>query len=112
MVVEEVQKMKMKEAKIQNEINLLSSPNVKVFDVEKKIFKIYDEIRILKDDKDRKMKRFTLLREHISINLSTIEGKLEECLSTKTSFQKFSYENLQACEIASYGLCALLSVVD
>ena len=85
---------------------------MKIFDTEKSISKLCDDIRILSHEKERKLKRFSLLRDHVSINISIVESQLEECLTSKTSYEKFHYANLQACEIASYGLCALLSVSD
>ena len=47
LAAEEDQKLQLKEAEIQNKCNLLSSPNVKICDVEKKNHKLYDEIRNL-----------------------------------------------------------------
>lgn len=103
-ISEILEKIKMKEVEIQTTVNLLSSPNVKISDVEKNISKLYDDIRIPNDEKYKKLRRFTLLREYVSIKLIIIVNQLEECLSSKTSYGKF--------EIASYGLCALLSVSD
>ena len=85
---------------------------MKILDVEKKIRKHIDEIRILQDERNKKMRRLTILREHISMKLSIIEEQLEECLTTKTSFQKFKFESLQACQMAAYGLSTLLNVAD
>lgn len=56
LISEEIQKIKIKEAEIKIEVNLLSSPNVKILDIENKICKLYDEIRTLHDDKDMKLK--------------------------------------------------------
>lgn len=60
-VSEVVEKIKAKEAEIQLETNLLASPNVKILDIEKRMSKVNDEIRILNDEKDKKLKIFALL---------------------------------------------------
>ena len=65
---------------------------------------------MLAEEKNRKMIRINILREHISIKTSIVEDQIEECLSVKTSFQKFSFNSLQACQKAAYGLSTLLNV--
>ena len=65
---------------------------------------------MLEDNKERIKKRFSLLREHLSMNLRTIEYYLEERLPVKTYFGKFIYFDLNVIEIASYGLCILIKI--
>lgn len=59
-----------------------------------------------------KLKRFSLLREHLALKFDSIERQLEECLAIKESHDKFSYTDLDIVEIASYSLCTFSSVAD
>lgn len=94
---EEDKKIREKLDAITAETNTLTSPNVKISSVEKSIRKLKDEIRMLAEEKNRKMIRINILREHVSIKISIVEDQIEQCLSAKTLFQKFSFNSLQAC---------------
>lgn len=107
-----LEKLNNKEAELQVIVTELHNPSMKITDTEKKLSKIHDEIRLLENEKETQLKRFSLFRENLTLKISNVHNQLEECLSSKTSYGKFSYPNLRAVEIASYGLCALLSISD
>lgn len=111
-LIEEEKKIKEKQDEIVAETNSLASLNIKISTVEKKIKKLCDEIRTLNDEKNKKIIRINILREHVSIKLTIIEEHLDECLTAKTTLQKFNFESLQACQIVAYGLSTLLNVVE
>ena len=69
-------------------------------------------IRILESYEEKVTKRFSSLREVMSPKIKILQRKLEECLSTKTSYDKFSYTDLSVVEVASYALCSLLLISD
>ena len=92
-------------------IDHLCQPSVKIEGVETQVGKTYDEISMLEDNNERIKKRFSLLREHLLMKLSTIKHQLEDCLSVETSFDKFIHSYLNAVEIASYAICVLLSIL-
>lgn len=47
--------------------------------------------------------------ESIALKLSSIERQLEEFVKTKDTYSNFVYSDLNAIEIASYALCAMLT---
>lgn len=55
---------------------------------------------------------FSLMRENLSLKISTLEQKVGEFLKAKTSFDKKNYSDLNAVEIASYRLGTLLSISE
>ena len=89
----------------------ISQPDVNIEGIEAQVSKIYDEISQLEDKKTRITKRFLVLREHLSVKLSTVEFQLQECLLAKIYFHNFIYSNLNVVEISSYGLCDLLDIL-
>ena len=103
--------MKTKRDEVQG-VDQLQQLGIKIEDVEAQIGKTYDEISLIKLHRERTSKRFSLLREHSSLKINTLEQQVEECLKANTSFDKFVYSDLNAVEIASYGLCALLSILE
>ena len=58
------------------------------------------------------MKRSSKFREAISLRITTIYRKLEECFKAKDNYSKILYSDLNAVEIASYALCAILTSVE
>lgn len=48
----------------------------------------------------------------MDLKLSTIERQLEECIKAKDTYSNFMYSNLNAIEIASYALSAILNIVE
>ena len=70
------------------------------------------ELRLLLNEKEQKVNKLSLLREHVSTKLSIIEEQLRECQKAKIAYDKFGFDSIQACEIAAYGLSTLLSVSD
>lgn len=77
LTVEEDKKIREKIDAITSETNTLSSPNVKISSIEKNIRKLNDEIKMLAKEKNRKMLRINILREHISIKTSIVEDQIE-----------------------------------
>ena len=55
------------------------------------------------------MKRTSKFRESISLKLSFVEKQLEECVKAKEAYTNFLYSDINAIEIESYALCAILS---
>ena len=80
--------------------------------IEAHVSKTCDEISMLEDRKTRITKRLSLLREYLSMKLSMVECQLEECLSLKTFFDSFVYSDLNAMEIACYGLRNVLNILE
>ena len=62
--------------------------------------------------KEKALRIFSLLRDHLSPQITLIQTQLEECSATKTSYDKFVFIDLNAIELASYSLCVLISVSD
>ena len=58
-------------------------------DVEAKIGKTYDEISLIEMNKEIITKRFSLVRENLSLKIEFLERQVEECLKAKTSFDFF-----------------------
>ena len=63
-------------------------------------------------EKEKVPRRFSLLRDHLSPHITLIQNQLDECIATKTSYDKFVFLYLNAEKLASYALCALISVSD
>ena len=59
--------------------------------------------------KEQILKRFSEFRESISLRTTIIERQLEECVKAKDTYSNFLYSNLNAVEIASNALCAILT---
>lgn len=55
------------------------------------------------------MIRLLEFRDSIVLNISFIERQLEECDKAKDTYADFTYSDLNAVEIASYALCAILT---
>lgn len=68
-------------------------------------------IRVLDSNKEKVVKRFSTIREILSPKISILQRKLEECLATKTSYDKFSYTHLSMVEVASYALISIYDIV-
>ena len=90
-----------------NEVQNLSAQLV---DLERKIMSINDEIKLIELKKKILLKIFSLLNEHLTLKIDHVQRQLVECLSVKASYEKFSYIDLEVVEIASYGLCTILSI--
>ena len=52
--------------------NEVHNPSGKIVDLERKNRKINDDIRLLELQKEMKMKRFSLLREHLSLKIDLV----------------------------------------
>ena len=52
------------------------------------------------------------MREHLTFKIINVKNKLDECIITKTSYEKFVHSNLNAIQVASYGMCTLNSVLE
>ena len=73
---------------------------------------IHENIQGIEAEKEKTLKRFSLLRDHLSPQIIVIQNQLEECIVEKTSYDKFVFTDLNVVELASYSLCALISVLD
>lgn len=97
-----------------NELQILTSrlqqpdTNIKYLEVE--IAQVHDDIRITEMRKERVIKRFSLLREHLTLKISNVHKQLKECLAAKTSYDRFVYTDLNVVEMTSYGLCVFFSI--
>ena len=61
-------------------------------------------------EKEKALKWFTLLREHLFPHVTLLENQLGEILAAKSSYENFVAIDLNAIELATYSLCALISV--
>lgn len=86
--------------------------NQKLNTIEHTMQTLHDSIRNTQAKKEKVLKRFTLFRDHLSPQVILLENQLEECLVEKSSYDKFVETNLNAIELATYALCALINVYD
>lgn len=86
--------MKRKCDEVQTITNQLQELGMKIEDIEAQKMKTYDEISLIWINKEWIEKRFSLLSEHLSPKINTLEQQVEECLKEKTSFDKFVYLEL------------------
>ena len=73
---------------------------------------IYTSMHNIEAEKERTLKKFILLKEHLSPQITLLENQIEECLTAKASYDKFLVIDLSTVELATYALCALISVKD
>ena len=73
---------------------------------------IHDSIQNIQVGKEKALKIFTLLRDHLSPQITLLQNQLEECLAAKSSYDKFVAIDLNAIELVAYAPCALISVSD
>ena len=73
---------------------------------------LHDNIREIQVEKEKALKRFTLLREHLFPQVTLLENQLEECLSAKSSYENFVATDLNVEELATYALHALINISD
>ena len=92
--------------------NNLLKPNQKLENFEHAMETIHDSIQGIEVEKEKTLRRFSLLRNHLSPQITIIKIQLEECITTKTSYDKFMFTDLNVVELASYALCVLISVSD
>ena len=71
---------------------------------------IHDNIQSIEAEKEKSLRRFSLLRDHLSPQITLLQNLLEECMTTKPSYEKFVVTNLNVVELATYSLCVLISV--
>ena len=62
--------------------------------------------------KEKALRIFSLVRDHLSPKYSFIQNQLEECIVARTSYDKFFFIDLNVVELASYSLYALINVFD
>ena len=86
--------------------------NQKVDSIEPIVQLLHDNIREIQVEKDKILERFTLLRTHLFPQITLLENELQECLSTKSSYEKFMAIDLNIVELVAYALCALIIVSD
>lgn len=46
------------------------------------------------------------------MKISAVERQLDECVKAKDTYSKFMFSDLNAVEIASYALCAILTTSE
>ena len=96
-----------------SEIEALSSqlqqPSSRVDDFEGQVVGVHIDIRKLQLEKEKILRRLSSFRESIALKLSTIERQLEECVKAKDTYSNFMYFDLNAIEITSYALYAMLT---
>ena len=69
-------------------------------------------IRDIEVEKDRLLKKFILLKDHVSPQITLLENQIEECSIAKASYDKFFVIDIRAAKVASYALCALINLSD
>ena len=50
------------------------------------------------------------MRDHLIHKVNVIQKQLDSLLEAKTSYEKFSWTNLNVVELVAYGLCGVISV--
>ena len=73
---------------------------------------LHNSTRGIEAEKEKTLRRFSLLRDHLSPQIVVLQNQLEECCTPKASFNKLVFIDLNVVELVSYALCALLSVLD
>ena len=61
-------------------------------------------------EKEKALKRFSLLREYLFPNITIMQKWLDEGLAVKASYDKLAFIDLSVVEMASYALRAFISV--
>ena len=84
----------------------LKSNNMKFIDLDQKIGKANNGLRMLEHDKEKVLERFNLLRDHLKPKLDLIQRQLDTLLDTKSS-----YTDHNAAELAAYGLCGIIRML-
>ena len=97
---------------IQSLTTRLQQTEIRIQDSGNEIEKIHNVVRSIKFYKEKVIRRFSILREYLAPKVVILQRKLEECLSTKNSYNEFSYSDLSTVEVASYALCALINILD
>ena len=99
-----------------SELEALSSqiqhPSCKVDDFEGQVGSIHNNIRKLELSKEQILMSISNFKESIALKLSFVEKKLEECVKAKEINSNFLCSDLNAVEIASYALCAILTSTE
>ena len=85
---------------------------MRIEDSENEIEKIHNVVKSIECDKEKVIRIFFILREYLAPKVVILQRKLEECLSTNNSYDKFTYTDLSAVEVASYALFTLISISD
>ena len=88
----------------------LQQPQIRIEDSENEIEKIHNAVRSIEFDKENVIRTFFVLKEYLACKLVILQRKLEECLSTKNSYDKFAYTDLSVVKVASCALFALISI--
>ena len=86
------------------------NPGQRIEDVEADMEAVHEAIKGIELEKEKVVKIFSILRECLSKNISILQRQLEECLATKASYDKFLFLDLNAVEMESYALGALISI--
>ena len=106
------EKIKGKVTKLQSLADNLLQPDQKLENFEHAIEIIHDNIRGIEAEKEKALKRFSFLRDHLSPQITLLQNQLKECLAAKASYEKFVVIDLNVAQLALYALCALISVSD
>ena len=99
-------------AKLQVLTKKFLKPDQKLANFEKDMEAIHTTIRNIEVEKDRVLKKFILLKDHVSPQITLLENYIEECLVSKASYDQFLVTDLSTTELATYALCALISVSE
>ena len=70
---------------------------------------LHEIIQGIKVEKEKALRIFSLLRDHLYPQVSLIQNQLAECIAAKPSYDKFVFTHLNKIELASYALCMLIS---
>lgn len=105
-------KIKRHMSKLQTFTTRLQELEVRIEDSKTKIEKIHSSIRGIEFYKEKVLRRFSILKEYLLPKIVILQRQLEECLTVKNSYYKFTYTNLSIVEVASYALFALISISD
>ena len=73
---------------------------------------IHASIKNIEAEKDRLLKKFISLKDHLSPQITLLENKIEESSVAKASYDKFLVTYLSIAKVEAYALCTLISVHD
>ena len=73
---------------------------------------IHASIRDIEAAKERLLKKLTLLKDHVSPQITLLENQIEKFSTARVSYDKFVALDLSIAQVAAYALCALISVSE
>ena len=99
-----------KVAQLQVLANNFLQPDQKLARFEKDMEAIHTDIKDIEAEKERLLKKFTLLKDHVSPQITLLENQIKECSTAKASYDKFTTLDLDIAYVAAYALRTLISL--